>query len=581
MKRQRISTIVGALALCGSALFPGNVFAKSYVDESWGISYNATGVPLSSSNVSEVDKEKKMTEIIPGQGVEVSTTSGAWRDGYIKGSGGICRKYKYLEVNKNGLVGGAASFTITYGDYQMEVNIPQVGVASIGSMGINGYDDGFEAGETTAIGIAPQALSDVENKKSGFNALYGGWEPYADTKCQTPVSVSGQPGKIIKSTTTNKEAGKAGNSNNAFHGALFVKMNIKLKRDSKLFTSREIHFGIIDIDASQSFKILDADSQFTPKKIYADDLSKLQPQYESTDTQRLYNILVDQTGSYIYSQFNENGGFDTGNISNLYVPITEETQENGLNVIFGYAGKAGSQIRYFSEQYKVTYKVASEGGGTVSRKSEEVVSGKNPLGSTANAKEGYQFDYWTTDQAFKLGNKQYAVNDKIEMKDIKKIEVMRDYAFTAHFKKSETETKQYTVEYIPDKPGGDVTGIPSEKVNEGENPSGSEAEADDGYTVSHWTTDQDVTLENGETIKKGEAISAEDIQKVVVDKDMRFIVHFEKKETPNTPNTPNTGAMSGSVDAATIATASVFGIVLIALAIKALPRLTHKKVNFD
>lgn len=579
MKRQRISTIVGALALCGSALFPGNVFAKSYTDESWGIKYNATGVPLSSSNVKKV--EKTMTEIIPGQGVEVSTTSGAWRDGYIKGSGDVCRKYKYLEVNKNGLVGGAASFTITHGDYQMEIQIPKVGVASIGSLGINDYDDGFDDGETTAIGIAPQAFSDVENKKSGFSALYGGWEPYADTQCQTRVSVSGQPGKIIKSTTTEWEAGKAGNSNNVFHGALFVKMNIKLKRNGQPYTSSEIHFGIVDIDASQSFKILDADSQFTPNKIYADDLSKLQPQYESTDTQRLYNILVDQTGSYIYSQFNKNGGFDTKQISNIYVPITRETQENGLNVIFGYAGKAGSEIRYFSEQYNVTYKVASEGGGTVSRKTEKVVSGSNPLGSTANANEGYQFEYWTTDQAFKLGNKQYAVNDKIEMKDIKKIMVKDNYAFTAHFKKSETETKQYTVEYVPDKPGGDVTGITSEKVNEGENPSGSEAEADDGYTVSHWTTDQDVTLENGETIKKGEAISAEDIQKVVVDKDMKFIVHFEKKETPNTPNTPNTGAMSGSVDAATIATASVFGIVLIALAIKALPRLTHKKVNFD
>jgi hypothetical protein len=163
MKRQRISTIVGALALCGSALFPGSVFAQSYTNESWGINYNAAGVPLSSSNVNKV--EKKMTEIIPGQGVEVSTTSGAWRDGYIKGSGDVCRKYKYLEVNKSGLVGGAASFTITHGDYQMEISIPQVGVASIGSMGINGYDDGFEAGETTAIGIVPQALSDVENKK--------------------------------------------------------------------------------------------------------------------------------------------------------------------------------------------------------------------------------------------------------------------------------------------------------------------------------------------------------------------------------------------------------------------------------
>ena len=359
-------------------------------------------------------------------------------------------------------------------------------------------------------------------------------------------------------------------------------MNIKLKRNGQPFTSSEIHLGIIDVDASQSFKILDADSQFTPNKIYADDPSNLQPRYEITDTPKLYNILVDRTGSYIYSQFDKNGGFNTNLISNIYVPITRETQEDGLNVVFGYAGKAGSEIQYFSEQYNVTYKVASEGGGTVSRKSEKVVSGDNPLGSTANAKEGYQFEYWTTDQAFKDDNgKQYAANDKIEMKDIKKIMVKHDYSFTAHFKKSETETKQYTVEYIPDKPGGDVTGIPSEKVNEGENPSGSEAEADDGYTVSHWTTDQDVTLEDGTIIKAGEKISDEQIKQVVVDKDMRFIVHFEKKETPNTPNTPNTGAMSGSVDAATIATASVFGIVLIALAIKALPRLAHKKVNFD
>ena len=561
MKKQRISTIIGALALCGSALFPGNVFAAN--PGNFGITYSG-GDALGSENVkpiSDLIGNKLLNEIIPKDGVEISTTGGQWHDGYMKRDANNvpCHKYKYLEVNQDGLVGGSASFTISHGDYAMEIQIPQVGVVD------------FDSGETTAIGIVPQVAATGQDVNSGVSALYGGWAPYGDSTCTQPVAVSNHPDKTIRSTTSR------GQSNEKIHGKVFVEMQIKLKNKNQPFTSAEILLGIIDIDASQSFKILNQPDYFKANKIYADDPNLLQP---GGDIQEKNMFVGDSgSGSYLYSQYSaSNGGFDTDDISNIYAPISEETQLNGLDIVFGFVGQAGSQIRYYSQVYTVKYHADRPGGTVKIRESEKVVSGATPLGADQEPDSGYKFTYWTADKDVEVNGKTITEGQPISMEQIKSIRVMQDYEFTAHYEKIESESKQYTVTYEPEEPGGQVTGISSEKVNEGENPSGSEAEADDGYTVSHWTTDQDVTLENGETIKKGETISVENIQKVVVDKNMKFIVHFKKKDTPNTPNT---GAMTGGIDAATIATASIFGIVLIALAIKALPRLAHKKVNFD
>ena len=557
MKRQRISTIVGALALCGSALFPGSVFAANAGN--FGITYSG-GNLLGSENVTKDGNiEDELELVIPAENVKVDWYGNGWNEGYMKREGGPCRKYKYLRVNANGIVnGGGTGFKISSGEYTMDVKIPAIGTENfVSSLG------------ETAVGIVDQASATVNNDNSGISALYGGWAPYSDASCTTPVS--GIRSMTSVKTTDHPELQDE---------KIFVEMQIKLLRKNERFVSDELYFGIIDIDASQSYKILSQDSVFAKGRLFAKDYANLQPDGDD-DRKNRYVTTGSDGKPYIYSQYNDDhGGFDTDNISNLYAKIDTKTQEstNGLDIVFGFAGIAGSQVQYYSKEYTVRY-FADKPGGTVKiRNSEKVVSGASPLGADQMPDSGYKFTHWTANKDVVINGETITKGDSISMEQIKSIRVKQNYDFTAHYEKDEPETKQYTVEYVPDKPGGDVTGITSEKVNEGENPSGSEAEAEDGYTVSHWTTDQDVTLENGETIKKGEVISAEDIQKVVVDKDMRFIVHFKKKETPNTPNT---GAMSGNVDAATIATASIFGIVLIALAIKALPRLTHKKVNFD
>lgn len=551
MKKQRISTIIGALALCGSALFPGNVFAAN---NDLIMDYRG-GEWLGEGNVTLKENiESELELVLPSQGVKVETYGTDWNEAYMKREGDECRKYKYLLVNNNGIVGGNGNgFKIISGDYEMRVGIPEVATSEFPN-----------DNSKTAVGVVYEALANVNDENSGISAIYGGWAPYSDSSCSTRIEgVRDMSAKSDDGHTLKLER-------------IFVKTQIKLLRKNSPYVSDELYFGIIDIDAAQSYKILSQGSVFDVDRLFAKSFANLQG-----DPDRK-NYYVNNEGAipYIYSDYNTEGGFDTNDISNLYAKIDTTTQQstNGLEVVFGFAGKAGSQVQYFSKEYTVNYHADHPGGAVKIRTSEKVVSGATPLGADQEPDSGYKFTYWTADKDVEVNGETITKGRPISMEQIKAIIVHQNYNFTAHYEKIEPESKQYTVTYEPEEPGGQVTGISSEKVNEGENPSGSKAEADEGYTVSHWTTDQDVTLEDNTKIKAGETISDEQIKQVVVDKNMKFIVHFKKKETPNTPNT---GAMTGGVDAATIATASVFGIVLIALAIKALPRLTHKKVNFD
>ena len=86
----------------------------------------------------------------------------------------------------------------------------------------------------------------------------------------------------------------------------------------------------------------------------------------------------------------------------------------------------------------------------------------------------------------------------------------------------------------------------------------------------------DVTLEDGKKIKAGDPITTDQITQVVVDKNIKFTaIHVTKVATPDT------GVVSKGVDAAQIATISLFSIAGLGLAIKMLPRVLRKKVNFN
>ena len=133
--------------------------------------------------------------------------------------------------------------------------------------------------------------------------------------------------------------------------------------------------------------------------------------------------------------------------------------------------------------------------------------------------------------------------------------------------------KQYTVTYESDE-GGTITGITEEDVISGDVPSGSTEEAKKDYELDYWKADKDVTLTDGTVIKAGEPITPEQIKKVVVNKDITFTAVYTKAL-----KVPNTGASTEELNA-TIVALPIIGILLGALMIGLLPKLTHKKISF-
>ena len=547
MKKKRIGVLAASLALTGAMASPYNVFAAADPNN-FGIVY-AYGAPLSENNVT-IDKTivNNLATIVENKS-EIKNIKGSWKEGYIKSNEfDVCRQFRYLDVTQSGIPSGNGhGFTIKSGEYEVTVQLERVNV------------EGFNPSDlTTTIGFVPSETAAGAPK--GISAFYGGWLPYSDSDCTTPKSGY---------TKLSYEDG---------NGKIFAETYMKLKKNGQAFSSNELYLGIIDIDASQSYMIRNTGDEFTKSRLFATSANVLQPWFG--DEQNVHNMYVGSASgypSYIYSQ----GAFNVPMTTKLYAKISEATQKstNGLDFVFGFANAAGSEIEFYLTKYKVTYE-ATKGGQVSGGTLETVIAGNKPAGAvTPQADTGYVFDGWTTDQDVTLGNgtviKKGGV---ITIEQVKTIVVNDNYNFVAHFSPKPDQSKSYIVEYVAEE-GGSIDGTTKEDVDEGKNPSGSSAKADEDYEFDGWTTDQDVTLDDGRTvIKKGEVITDEQIKHVVVDKNMKFIAHFKKKDTPNTPST---GAMTGGTDAATIATASVFGIVLIALAIRALPRLAHKKVNFD
>ncbi len=106
--------------------------------------------------------------------------------------------------------------------------------------------------------------------------------------------------------------------------------------------------------------------------------------------------------------------------------------------------------------------------------------------------------------------------------------------------------KQYRVVYESDD-FGKIIGITDENLMSGDNPSGSRQEADDGYHFVYWIADQDVTLDDGTVIKKGEKLTDEQILRVVVHQNITFkAIHEQDEEEVLVPNTGNmTSEMGG------------------------------------
>ena len=244
-------------------------------------------------------------------------------------------------------------------------------------------------------------------------------------------------------------------------------------------------------------------------------------------------------------------------------------------MVFGSGLLAASGVRYYAKVYNVYYKSDENGviGGTPGITKESVVSGDTPTGSSQIPNENYVFTYWTADKIVELKDgTTIPVGGHLTDGQVKEVVVENDITFTAH------HATRLVVKYESDD-YGEITGIENENVDPYKNPSGSEQSPDDGYILSHWIADKDVTLEDGTVIKAGDPILTEQIKQVIVDQDITFTAIHVAKGTPVA--TPNTGTVSKGIDAAQIASVSIIGLILIGLFAKYLPRFMRKKVKFD
>ncbi len=445
MKKRNIASLATSVAMLSTSLCGANVFAAN----PYGINYTG-GSPLSASNVQiEPELIDELTPLISFSGSTITTSSSSdrWEEGYYK-EGERCLQAKYVAVTADNLVDSSDGLSISYAynQYTIVSNIKQVVLE-----GINDNSRVF------FLGVTP-----------GRTTIFGGMAIYEDSACSTPAD-----GQSYLSAKDGER--------------MFIETDIKLYRQgrSSVFAANGLYFGISDIDARQSFKILNDDNMLIQDNMFAKNEEGLQ----SPDT-TLRNMF-EPGGNYIYSQYDADSGegITINDTSNVYVELSKETQEEGLNMVFGYAGNAGSAIGFYAKQFLVTYDSDSH---------------------------------------------------------------------------------------------GIITGITEENVIAGENPLGTTETPEEEYVFSTWIADADVTLDDGTTIESGSNITYEQLQRVIVDSNINFTalhVYYEDADTSDIV-VPNTGASTGEINAI-IVPVSVIGILLGALFIRFLPRLAHKKVNFD
>lgn len=544
MKKKTYKQKIAAtfLAVSSIALGSTNVFADNH-----GITYNKTGAQeLGASNVQEnATLVNSLTPLIQSSSNATTTEFAkpdSWQNGFIKDTVGTetrCTPIKYFTVSSNSAIGANNnySFTVSNDDYRAEVSFKDISVTPSSAFG----------SKKTSVGIIP-----------GTSWVYGGWSIYNDASCNT----------------LNESI--AGVSVDGTH--LFANLHVTMHRRNSAtpFTSNGLYLGLSDIDAAQSYKILNSDSALSQSNMYTKSVADLQ---ESGNPLKNWFVPAGVNGGpYIFSEYNPNASGDnpsvvrSTNAANVFVKLGEQTQANGLDIVFGFADNAASGISFYAKQYKVDYKSDENGviDTTNGITTEEVISGENPTGSIQIPNQGYVFTKWIADTNVTLKDgTTITKGDPITSEEIKQVVVNSDITFTAY------HAKQYTVNYQSDE-NGKIDGITDEAVEENNNPSGTDQSSNDDYILSHWIADVDVTLEDGTIIKAGDPITTEQIEQVIVNQDITFTaIHIPKVTTPET------GTFTKGIDAAQIVTISLFGVLGCGLAIKYLPRALRKKVNFD
>lgn len=394
MKKKRIKGI-GLLFALAPLLCSHGVFAADY-----SMNYSG-GEALGSSNVNiNPGLVNSLAPLFQNKKVDYLTTSEStkWKSGYIldnliDSSRKDCVEFKYFTIDSNNLIGADENLSLTMSNnkYSVDVSFDDVQLVNNGTQAASN--------KPLTIGVAP-----------GWSYIYGGWNVYSDAKC----------------TEAKTDSERLERKNDE---RLFVKMNLKLHRKGQksIYSTNGMFFGLTDIDAAQSYKILNHGNELTRENMFAKDASKLQPsQYVSG----LRNMFVSE-GNYIYSQYTIENDFALSGGNDIFVKLTQATQQEGLNAVFGFAEAAASGVEYYNRILNVTY-TSDDNGKITGIKDEKVPIEDNPAGSKQVPNEDYEFKYWIADKDVVLTDgTTIKAGEQLTDEQIIKVVVTEDIEFKA------------------------------------------------------------------------------------------------------------------------------------------------------
>ena len=344
-----LASIVGSIASVSS------VFAAN----PYGIQYEG-GEILGPDNV-QID-EGLLTTISPLVKYTSNNTIGfsdstLWNNGHIsvgKDSSGNqrCREGKYIKVKKSDLINSDSNlwFSISNDSYKIRAQINKITL-----------DD-----KNNYLADDDEIIVVVFGRYANIGA---GYRLYEDSACE-----------VVDSTM------KTASISSGLD--IYVELNVKLYKNTNdsVLHSNNLYFGLTDIDAGQSFKILNSNNLLSRDNMYAASAENLQP----TDSD-LRNRFV-SSGHYIYSEY-DTTIFDTPDIANIFVKENPDVLEDGLDVVFGYVTSAAFGLQYYTKQFIVKY-VSDEKGTISGIKEESIISDDTPSGSTSKGNDGYEFVNW-------------------------------------------------------------------------------------------------------------------------------------------------------------------------------------------
>ena len=379
------------LAIAGTMTIAPSTFAAN----PYGINYTG-GTPLGANNVQiNPTLTDELTPLIK-QNIDNTvdfSNSSKWQEAYYKYGNSSCRKSHYIKIWQNNQISSSdnLSYTISNDQYTIKVQLNNVYIENIPELS--------ETGDFLAVFV-----------RDANGGIDGGREVYEDANCENRLvgskGISSFPDSII-----------------------YSQYNIKLykKNTDTVFTTSELYFGILDIDGAQSYKILNQSNLLNSSNMYAKSAETLQPTDPSITLRNMY--VAD--GNYIYSQYGDPiWGFDTAG-SNIFTKINIATQQEGLNMVFGFASGAGSSIEFYAKQYPVHY-TSDPNGEITGITDEDIISGNHPDGSTSEPKEDYEFEHWIADKDVELEDgTKIPAGQPLTPEQVKQVVVNEELTFTA------------------------------------------------------------------------------------------------------------------------------------------------------